>query len=175
MEQIHVKLPWHVVRFACMIGVERQLAGQGKPGRYGAIQNDGWRLDIIGACGEAAVAQHFNYYWDGNMGNFAAKDVGFLQVRANGREDGDLILHPNDKDEDKFILVIAAKLPMVVLAGWLTGAEGKLEKWKRLAKPGDERPPAFYVPQSALHSMAKLVEESTESWQAWLKQSKLER
>ena len=105
MEQIHVKLPWHVVRYACMVGIERMLAGQGKPGRYGAIQEDGWRLNVIGACGEAAVAQHFNYYWDGNLGDFAAKDVNHFQVRANGRENGDLIVRGPDKDEDKYILV----------------------------------------------------------------------
>lgn len=156
-QQIHVKLPWHVVRYACMIGIERQLAGQGKPGRYGAVRNDGWRLDVIGAVGEAAVAQHYNYYWDGNMGNFEAKDAGPFQCRANGLGNGDLILHDSDKDEDIFILIIAEKLPMVVLAGWLLCSEGKKDrKWWRLACPGDKRPEAHYVPQSALNSMGDL-------------------
>lgn len=156
MDEIEIRLPDHVVRYACMIGTERRLVGMQKPGRYGAIQDDGWRLDIIGACGEAAVAKHFNYFWDGNMGDFKAKDVGKLQVRANGRENGDLILHDYDSDQDIFILVIATHLPLVILAGWLPGIDGKVQDYWREAGKFTLGRPAFFVPQTALHSMRDL-------------------
>jgi hypothetical protein len=152
-----VMLPQHLVRYAALVGVERMLAGMTKPGRYGAIQEDGWRLNIIGACGEAAVAKYLGVYWDGAIGDFSAKDVGAIQTRANGRENGDLILHHSDNNEDVFILIIAARLPTVNLAGWILGGEGKRLRFWREASPSRPGRPAFFVPQAALNPMEALL------------------
>jgi hypothetical protein len=103
-------------------------------------------LDIEGAAGEMAVAKLANIYWNGNMGNLKAADVGRLQVRTRSRDYYDLILHPTDPDDSAFILVVG-KAPRFRIVGWIVARDGKLQKWWK--DPAGNRP-AFFVPQSEL-------------------------
>lgn len=149
-----IELTNHNLQTAGLVGVGRNIKGLKNEGRYGCVTATvGWQVHCDGACGEMALAKYLGVFWDGNMGNFKAADVGALQVRTTQRAAGSLILHPGDKDEDVFILVLSHNLPSFLLRGWIYGHEGKVQKWWR---DGTEGRPAFFVPQSALHDMSTL-------------------
>ncbi len=82
---------------------------------------------VIGAIGECAFAKYMDIYWDGSVGRFRGmgNDVGAFQVRArSGRLP--LIIRPNDKAEDMFVLVcMAGSMTKWEVMGWIGGAEGK--------------------------------------------------
>ena len=144
-----VTLTWVELALATRIGVGRRVQRLQTPerkDRYGLEDDDGWTLDIEGAAGEMAVAKLANIYWNGNMGNLKAADVGRLQVRTRSRDYYDLILHPTDPDDSAFILVVG-KAPRFRIVGWIVARDGKLQKWWK--DPAGNRP-AFFVPQSEL-------------------------
>lgn len=149
-----IQLSNHNLQTAGLVGVGRHIKGIKKEGQYGCNNVAvGWQVNCDGACGEMALAKYLGVFWDGNMGNFQAADVGALQVRTNPNAWGDLMLHPKDKDEDIFVLILSDKMPSYTLRGWIYGHEGKLQKWWR---DGAKGRPAFFVPQSELHDMSTL-------------------
>lgn len=147
-----VHLTYSEMRLAAEIGVQRQAQNirDGRRDRYGLSSEDGgWTPHIEGAAGEMAVAKYLKLYWNGAVGNLKADDVGGFQVRTRSRHHYDLIIHPEDADEKRFILV-TGRAPDFIIRGWITGAEGKaVGRWD---DPAKDRP-AFFVPQSALHPM----------------------
>ena len=122
--------------------------------RYGETsRNSVWEEHIIGAIGECAVAKYFNLYWNGSLGDIHAKDVGKFQVRTRAREIDNLLLHPEDKDEDIFIAVIVSGR-IVKIAGWIFGSNGKKPRfWAEKVKGR----PCYFVPNSALKPMENLI------------------
>lgn len=155
-----VTLSWFEIAMAGQVALQRVLFNleRGVREKHGAVSElGGFDYHFAGCIGELATAKHCNYYWTGGVGNFTVRDVGGqLQVRARTRASYELPLHPEDKDEDIFVLahVVAASLPRVRLSGWLRGQEGKQPQfWKDL---GNGRP-AFFVPIERLGSMADLV------------------
>lgn len=112
-----------------------------------------WAYDIRGAIGEAAVAKHFNRYWNGYAGDLKlAHDVGkSLHVRTAdpGRR---LIVHKDDPDDGVFILVTGYDLEWTLI-GWLLGWEAKQDQFWDVRR----RCPAYFVEQSALHPISKLT------------------
>lgn len=112
--------------------------------------HDPWAADVEGALAEMAVAKHMDRYWSpasSQAPHTIPGDVGPLQVRSTTRPNGCLILHPNDPDEAVFWLVTGSA-PTYTLAGWIRGADGKLEQYWR----EDTGRPAFFVPQTALNA-----------------------
>jgi hypothetical protein len=149
-----IELSNHNLKTAGLIGVDRNINGLKKEGQFGCNNVAvGWQSNCDDACGELALAKYLGIFWDGNMGDFQAADVGALQVRTTSLETGALILYPTDKDDDVFVLVLSHKVPVYMLSGWIYGREGKLEKWWR---DGTRGRPAFFVPQSELHEMSTL-------------------
>lgn len=151
---VTVTLDPHEFFYAAMTGVTRQIDNlrSRRQDRYGATQDEAWRLHIEGACGEMAVAKHLGRYWSGTLGNLKAADVGAgMQVRTGGMDHHKLILHPSDPDADVFVLV-TGHAPVLTLRGWIYGRDGKAERWWR--DPTGSRP-AFFVPQSALQPMQR--------------------
>ncbi len=139
---------------AALVGVMRQCQNirAGRVDAHGASNKMGWQLHIEGACGEMAVAKHFGIFWNGNIGNLRADDVGDLQVRTRSRHNYDLILHPSDPDDKAFILVTGV-CPGYQLRGWILGSAGKKpEFWK---DPAGGRP-AFFVPTEQLEPLDTL-------------------
>lgn len=121
-------------------------------------EKDGIGLDKhwLGCVGENAVAKHYNLYW--RVTDFGSVDVGGkFEVRATDALYKRLVLHKDDPDDLPFILayVIPEKLPIVVLAGWLEGREGKREEWWGDCAPGKGRP-AYWVPNEKLHDVEEL-------------------
>jgi hypothetical protein len=139
------------------ITVQRIVANlkDGREGRYGAVNGEGsFEYHWTGCLGEMAVAKHFNLFWAGALGNFDAADVGgIIQVRARGRSDGQLILHPKDNDAAPFVLALAPHPPLILLCGWVYARDGKKPNfWK---DPAGGRP-AFFVPKDVLRPLEEL-------------------
>lgn len=139
---------------AASIGVRRQVQNlaAGRTDAHGASPEDGWTPHVEGCAGEMAVAKAFGMFWSGSLGDLRADDVGQLQVRTGMRHDHKLILHHRDPDDRAFVFV-TGRMPNYVLHGWIMARDGKREEF--WADPARGRP-AFFVPQSALRSLAEL-------------------
>jgi hypothetical protein len=143
------------MQMAIFVGAARHIANakDGIEHAYGGDPEKGWSMDIEGAAGEIAVARWTGIFWNGNIGNKRADDVGNLQVRTTCWHNGHLLLHKPDKGDKAFVLVTGFA-PNLIIRGWLWGYEGKREDlWREL--PGRQRP-AFCVPQSSLYPMSSL-------------------
>jgi hypothetical protein len=105
-------------------------------------------LDIEGAAGEIAAARALNRYWHAsvNVGK-EAPDVGTnIQVRATKHLNGSLIITNSDPDDQIYVLVTGTR-PNYKIVGWIRGCDGKKEQYVRAP---NNRPPAYFVPQTAL-------------------------
>ena len=140
---------------AAMVGVTRQIDNlrNRRQDRYAGLPGEeAWRVHIEGACGELAVAKWLGAYWSGNLGNLRAADVAGLEVRTATRDDYQLIVHPGDRADARFVLV-TGKAPLFVLRGWCYGREAQQDCYWSDPRGGR---PAFFVPQERLHAMATL-------------------
>lgn len=152
---ITYRLSLSEMHLASVIGLQRALDAirNDRQGRYGADNDAGFDLHIIGCAGELALAKHLNVFWNGAFGDLSAADVWkHYQVRATTRfETGRLLLHREDKDDQPFVLV-RARLPLVVLVGWIFGRDGKQQQyWNEQTGR-----PCFFIPAHALHDMHEL-------------------
>jgi hypothetical protein len=143
---------------ACQAGVMRRV-GDIKDGKamnptYGVGQDDAWTCDIEGAAGEMAVAKWMRTYWNGNIGNLKADDVGPFQVRTTAHPRGRLCLHKRD-NPDKTFIHVRGVAPSFELVGWIVAREGMLEDyWK---DPTGRERWAYFVPNAALRPMEELT------------------
>jgi hypothetical protein len=130
----------------------------GARGSHGADNTRyGNRLHYHGACAEASVAKYLNVWWDGDIGNYAAADVGRLQVRSTPKSWGDLLIRPKDNGDHLFILVRLDELPVCKLVGWIYGRDAKQQRfWKDLR---NNRPPVYLVPPGELNCMTEFPKE----------------
>jgi hypothetical protein len=141
------------MEIAVLVAAKRQIENltRCRQDKHGAPRDSGWSLHIEGAAGEMAVAKWSGRYWNGNLSDLDADDVGRVQVRTRSRHDYDLIIHPADPSDRAFVLVTGLA-PRFMLRGWVWGREGKVPEYWR--DPAGGRP-AFFVPQSALRPMTK--------------------
>jgi len=110
-----------------------------------------WRDEIEGTLAEMAVAEALKLPWTGARNWDAPADVGDnIQVRWAADSTRCLIIRPGDSDTDNFFLV-TGELGVYQIHGWVSGAEGKNPDFM---KAPNGRPPAFFVPQWALHRLA---------------------
>jgi hypothetical protein len=144
----------HEFWIAAQVGAARQCKNllKGRQDRYG-FAGDGWEAQITGACGEAALAKMLGQWWSGNMDKLGLADVGKLQVRTTPRDDGRLIVHPEDDDDHVFVLVTGVA-PRLDVRGWIVCADAKLDEYWTDPKTGR---PAFFVPQSVLRPVGELA------------------
>ncbi len=141
---------------AALTGVMRQVSNlkHGRKPRYGADDAADWQLHIEGCMGEMAVAAVLGIFWDGKLHDLSPGDVAAIEVRTRRHDWHDLILHPQDDDNARFILVTGGN-GCYVLKGWCFGYEGKRdEHWKDPARGR----PAYFVPAEVLHDFASLAE-----------------
>jgi hypothetical protein len=130
-----------------VVGAMRQVENlkAGRQPAYGAGVLNDWQLHIEGALGEMAFAKFAGLYWSGAHG-FRADDVGSWQIRTRSEDWHELILHEDDADDRRFVL-ITGRNGDYVIHGWIFAKEGKrADLWKDPAKGR----PAFFVPQSEL-------------------------
>lgn len=152
---IDIKLTAHELYMAATVGVMRQVQNiaRDRHQAYGADHNSDWQKHVEGALGEYAVAKYLDKSWNGNIGDLRASDVGSFQVRMTPLENGRLILHPKDNDEDFFIHV-SGKNGTYRLHGWIRAGDGKKpEYWE---DPSKANRPAFFVPLSKLNPIEQL-------------------
>lgn len=139
---------------AATTGVHRNVAAirRGLPDVAGH-SGSGWDLHVEGACGEMAVAKHLGLFWNGSINTFrSGNDVGAWQVRTRSRADYDLVVRPNDKPENIFILVIGIA-PVFDIIGWISGSDARRDEWKQTY---GGRPEAWFVPQKNMNPMNTL-------------------
>lgn len=149
-----ITLTWQEVGQGAWTGIQRQMHAL-KDGRANVFGFDGddWGIHIEGACGEIAAAKAMNRYWSASVNTFKnGGDVGQIQVRTRSRADYDLLIRDNDRDGDVFVLV-TGKIPNFCVRGWIVGLDGKKDVWR---KGHGGRPPAWFVPQSALQPIEAL-------------------
>lgn len=162
-----VTLEWWELELAAAVGVRRQAAAlrshltnqRHVPEGTGLrVPVDDLWLNIVGACGELAAAKACGVYWDGSVDTFRrGGDLGpGWQVRTSLRPPGRLLIRPQDRDDDVFILVVGLCPWQLRVAGWITANEGrrvgKTEGYNGL-------PPACFVCPGALHPIVDLITE----------------
>ena len=147
------EMDWMEIFSAAMVGVMRQIKhrSRGDKHKWNAPLAGGWDRDIESACAEKFAAKQLGLHWfDGTDGK---TDVGPHQVRHTPLPDGRLMLHPEDKDDEAFILVIG-RVPAFDLIGWCFGHEGKRQDYWE--DPTHDDRAAFFVPRKVLHRMDEL-------------------
>lgn len=118
--------------------------------RYGFEINgrEPWSNEIHSLGAEYVVARYFGTFWRGGIvaADMAiAGDVVGYQVRSTQYDHGGLLLHREDPDDCRFVLV-TGQMPSYVIRGQLIARDGKLDRYWNARLPT----PAFLVPQSDL-------------------------
>jgi hypothetical protein len=114
--------------------------------------------EIVGACGEMAVAKGLGKFWSPSVNTFhAIPDLAAsIEVRATERLDGSLIVRDNDDDHRYYVLVVGTP-PTLNVVGYLSGADAKKDRFAR--DPHGHRP-AWFVPQSELKPIRKVSNDT---------------
>lgn len=152
---IEVTLAWHEYAMASEIGRLRQLTSV----RRGSADNHGftglgWSEHIEGACGEMAVSKFLGIYWDGGIDTFKKADIGAtIQVRTRSSHSYDLIVRPDDYDDDIYVLV-TGKCPTYRIWGYISGSEAKKNEY---IQTHANRPAAYFVPKNALKEIKGIL------------------
>lgn len=123
---------------------------EGRPLMYGQPDFD-WTNNIEGTMAEMAVAKALGIYFAPKRPQHQDPDLGTdIQVRWTPKPDNSLIVRQSDPKSHRFILV-TGKAPSFTLHSWLLGAEAMQSSY--WFAPNNGRPPAWFVPQSALRPM----------------------
>ena len=127
---------------------------------HGLIGN-GWTENIEGYCAEMAVAKALgSYYTAGEGKGFKGADVGeTIQVRWATQDSYRLIVRPADHT-DYFYVLVTGIAPNYSIKGYIHGSEAKNDSY--MEDPQNGRPPAWFVPQSALKPIQQLTRRTNE-------------
>lgn len=138
-----------------MVGVMRQchVIQAGRNHTRGETTKNDWQRHVDGALAELAVAQYLDLFWDGKVGLITAGDVGSIEVRTTHHVSGRLIVHDDDPDDARFVLVTGCN-GTYDLRGWIAGMDGKRDEYRDDPKGGR---PAYFVPQDRLRPMTELT------------------
>jgi len=117
-----------------------------------------WDTDFDGTCGECAAAKHYGRYWPMSVtfpgvddaSSYKKFDIDGFQVRATPWRDGHLIVRPNDKLGERYILAITVDLPVVRLVGSFSSDEAKQDCYRHTDAQGFEY---WRVSQAKLHDL----------------------
>lgn len=114
-----------------------------------------------GSMAEKALAKFLGEEWPPKNSGFQCADVGTnLQVKSIEKPYHKLIVRPNSNPQDKYVLVLADKIPEFTVLGWILAKDARQDRWIKQpdSYEGKERPPAWFVPQYALKSAWALKE-----------------
>ena len=120
------------------------------------------KIDIQGAIAEKSIAKTLNLNWIPFSEEFKTlvSDVGDnVQVRSTDYKQGNLLVHPKDKDEQIFILVRLHNLPKCEIVGWIKGKDGKKQQyWEDGTNwPAFKNRPCYRVPAYKLNLIEDLM------------------
>ena len=106
-------------------------------------------VNLLGVCGEVAVAKLLRVYWQPTVNTFHHEaDVGHnLEVRTSPKSDARLIVRQDDSP-DRYYVLVTGSPPLMTVRGYLLGAEARRADW--LNDPGGRGRPSWFVPQSEL-------------------------
>lgn len=138
---------WSAAVTGCLRQMDSLFRHRG--GGHG-IKTLGWSENIEGAAGEMAFAQARREYWSCPVGNFHGHDVRGFQVRTTPHRDGHLIVRPDDRDADLFVLV-TGRIPRLRICGWMACRDAKVSEFWTVTNDG--RPPAWFVPIDRLRDL----------------------
>jgi len=158
---VRVELTWSEIKVGGEIAITRRLRGikgSVQP-TYGSQANGGLGFDgeVRGVLAEIAAAKFLGVYWPGFGLTVGDIDVGVAEVRSVDDPERRLMLHPKDKDELPFILVLVVPedLPCVTLLGWILARDGKQKRnW---SDPTGKGRHAYFVDNADLLPMADLL------------------
>jgi len=154
MKKINLKFPEFDLavntarlRMAVSIASNRRFGAQTGNRNWVQRHND----EVIGACGEIAVAKLGKFYFVPGLNEFHSVPDVFrdVEVRSTANEHGMLVVRDNDVLERRFVLAIV-RGSAVVLAGWIYGTEGAKSEY--LGNPNNNTP-AWFIPINKLRPM----------------------
>ncbi len=152
---IPVVLTSSEVDLATTIGFEghAEALRMGLPDAHGATGQAS--IHVLGASGELAAYKALGQPWQPTINTFKAPggDGGAYEVRTRSKHSWDLLVRPGDPDGRHVIHVTASSTGHQV-HGWLYTSEAKQSQW--LHGHGG-RPPAYFVPSSALRPLSTLT------------------
>lgn len=153
----YVTLTSSETELATQVARQRQAEAQrmGLRPKFGATDSSAASIHALGAAGELAAAKALGVAWQPTINTFKQEGgdgVGRLEVRTRSRHDFDLLVRPSDRDGRAFVHVTQSSTGHQV-HGWLWSSEAKQGRW--LQNFGG-RPPAFFVPVSALRPLDTL-------------------
>lgn len=122
--------------------------------------------DIRGAISELVVAETLGLEWNGLKHHFwgqdgvALADIGDdIQVRSTSHSNGNLIIHPKDNLQHRYVLVRTHNLynpshPSIEIVGWTFGKEAKQKKFWKEPQPNRG---CYLFPSSQLKSFVTML------------------
>jgi hypothetical protein len=155
-DAVEVKLTIIEVCWAVMLGVWRRISGwkNGLNAEKHTDKKSDWATDIDGVRAEMALAKWLGVYYEPRNMDFKGPDVGReCQVRSTTRDNGCLIVRPNDAktQKHKFVLAITPPGLSVWLVGWRFGDECRKDEFRHKDEYG--RDDGWWLKQGALASM----------------------
>lgn len=120
------------------------------------LKGNAWTESIEGYCSELVVAKALGVYYSAGHGKgFKGADVADnVQVRWASQDNYRLIVRPADQTNDVYVLVTGIA-PDFTIKGFMPGSLAKQDRY--LDNPGNDRPDAWWVPQSELFIIDDLI------------------
>jgi DNA polymerase III alpha subunit len=120
-------------KYANQIGAKRQKYNESinKKDAYG-FKGNGEKIHIQGARAELSVSLILKQDWTDFKKNYTSimADVGKnIQVRSTNYREGNLLVHPKDKDDQVFVLVKSHNYPEMEISGWILGKDAKRKEF----------------------------------------------
>jgi len=138
-------------------GILRQISALARKRHepHGSPTIELWGVAIESCIAEYLVAQSLDLSWRpfvANPGELLADVGNSLQVRQTNHLNGSLIIYTKDPVNHDYVLVVGSMLEQRIV-GWIEGKNGKQDKYWRT----DVRKASYWVPQSDLHLISKLI------------------
>ena len=146
--------------YAKGVGIKRYLHAKNNKlnNRYGQKEYN-QEYHVRGALGELAVAKGLSVEWKNPVINGRYKEFkkapdlpGNVEVRTVEQASHRLIVHPDDRDDARFVLAIG-DVKAFLLRGWIVGRDAKKKEWIAAYQNYED---SYFVPQEKLRSMDEL-------------------
>lgn len=161
----YVTLVDYEFRNAALIGFTRAVNSILKKSKsYFPEKYEGqtWHNNILGACGEAAVAKFLNVYWGGGVDTYNQSDlIGYpCEIRTTTHK----VLKPKIRPKDSGIIIAVVADPKDKMRfkiwGWLDAQKGKQDEWYHADQDSLNPSPCWFPPLDVWHDMTTLPKES---------------
>ena len=155
-----IELTWEEGLMGAMAGSMRRISHAKKPSLRndtGEVADD-WNIDIDGAQAEIAFAKRCNLLWvPGAAGK--CDFGGGIEVRSTIKHDNRMIFRVRDTEKEgwkkKRYVLVTGRFPTLWVRGWIRGEDAAQDKWWQ--DVGNGRPPAWFIPVSALLPISTIV------------------